>query len=1036
MTHNAPLPGWHYLGQTKDYLWGKFLPEGDRPAPVAKVKKEREPDKAIVSAEKKDKSYRSILAQLDLSDRHLEDFSRRKLQEPEIKFLGTVARSLHYGYLIPFPNVDGLYTGAQVRCDKAEGGRYKWHYIRNDWSLNNSFNENPLGVYRGGNTWVWIIEGTGVKPIVASIRHGITAIGAAGGQHYLSPKTLADTLEKLGSPKTIVFCPDAGDIHNPHVLRRIEQNIEFLESLGLQVTIAWWNQDTKDKPDIDELPNLKDVRYISPEEFWGLTGLATKPEPEWLTAARNGWEKRRQFTPEQTLNDRYLPGLPQGDLILRSAMGTGKTHQLREIVKNYPHGVVMIGSRNSLLLQTIERINEGLSTVDQLIHIHSDRSVDPLQDPCGRVALCFDSLDRFEPQWFDGKLIILDESVGSIKHLTIGGTLRGKRRKIQTLFAEGMARSGAVLAMDGNQNNTIARYLDTLRGKPILRLENTFKPVALEVTIAVGENDRDYSAVIAKAVEAVEAGHRIAFVSDSQRLCEAVDLLLTGKGKKCFRVDAKTLADKEIKALVSQPNFGKWLASIGFDAVILSPSAESGVDISTSGYFSKGFGVYFGILDTDQQTQHLRRVREINEWFIHCPSRCIIPTDSRRSFFSGTHYREIAESIALELTAAAIAGDDISPYVESLRDNPHYRVLAELKASRDYELTYTRDCLISALTTSGHNAKTIAVESDPAAKALIKELREQIIRRDATAIYSSEPMDIETARRVKQSFSASLDDRFRAERTLLLDRLPGIDSTELWTVDLVVDLLFNDRQCLKRLENWYLLNNLELESKRKRDKITASLDEAWLPDIGNRLSRLRWFEKTGILNLELSDDRITAIHNSARSPQSQATKLGFSPGKWKPKQWLNRLFHDHLGIKSADGGYCSPESDPLYKFVANRLKKELADFSQDDRTQSYTGQGVECDRNECFDHGIDNSHSQAIQTHTGQGVECDPVVKNLQASNWVGRTAKILAGMWEGLTGIIECDPFPGLTGEWRCLMSIEGLGAKSIPLSDMGAPA
>jgi len=110
MSHDAPLPGWHYLGQTKDYLWGKFLPESDRPAPVAKVQKEREPDKAIVSDVQKDKNYRAILEQLELSDRHINGFKRRNLQQTEIDFLSSVTRSLPDGYLIPFLDVEGRYS--------------------------------------------------------------------------------------------------------------------------------------------------------------------------------------------------------------------------------------------------------------------------------------------------------------------------------------------------------------------------------------------------------------------------------------------------------------------------------------------------------------------------------------------------------------------------------------------------------------------------------------------------------------------------------------------------------------------------------------------------------------------------------------------------------------------------------------------------------------------------------------------------------------------------------------------------------------
>ena len=274
MNFGEDLPGWHYLGQTRDDLWGKFFPSDGFKSEVPHISLSDRlplPEKRIVADQEKDKNYREILQQISLSDRHREDFKRRNLQQPEIQFLETIARSLPNGYLIPFPNAEGHFAGAQTRRDEADGGRYRWHYYRYDVSLDNLFGEKPLAVWQLGNSPTpWIIEGTGVKPIVASIRHGITAIGAAGGQHYLSAKTLIDTLEKLGNPDQVVFCPDAGDLHNPQVLRRIEQNIAFLESLGLQVTIAWWNQDTKDQPDIDEIPNLDGVRYLSPREFWAI----------------------------------------------------------------------------------------------------------------------------------------------------------------------------------------------------------------------------------------------------------------------------------------------------------------------------------------------------------------------------------------------------------------------------------------------------------------------------------------------------------------------------------------------------------------------------------------------------------------------------------------------------------------------------------------------------------------------------------------------------------------------------------------------
>ena len=159
MNFGEDLPGWHYQGQTSNDLWGKFFPSDGFKSELHNISLSARlpiPEKQIVADQEKDKNYRKILQQISLSDRHREDFKRRNLQQPEIQFLETIARSLPNGYLIPFPNAEGQFAGAQTRRDEAEGGRYRWHYLRYDWHLNNGFNEKPLAV--------WQLEGTGNSP--------------------------------------------------------------------------------------------------------------------------------------------------------------------------------------------------------------------------------------------------------------------------------------------------------------------------------------------------------------------------------------------------------------------------------------------------------------------------------------------------------------------------------------------------------------------------------------------------------------------------------------------------------------------------------------------------------------------------------------------------------------------------------------------------------------------------------------------------------------------------------------------------------
>jgi hypothetical protein len=99
---------------------------------------------------------------------------------------------------------------------------------------------------------------------VAAHKHGLNAIGAAGGHFSGSPNQVRDAIEVY---REVILSPDAGDINNPQVMKRWADQIKFLESLGKPILIAWWGQKTKDDDDIDELENLESIEFITPNQF-------------------------------------------------------------------------------------------------------------------------------------------------------------------------------------------------------------------------------------------------------------------------------------------------------------------------------------------------------------------------------------------------------------------------------------------------------------------------------------------------------------------------------------------------------------------------------------------------------------------------------------------------------------------------------------------------------------------------------------------------------------------------------------------------
>ena len=205
-------------------------------AKLAAKKKEEERKQSFsaraahcLSASDRHKYYTQILKELTLDEESLEDLKRRgftpeqiekcnfksikKYQELKRKYpknlpgISWTERSLFVGgagTIIPVQNVDGLIVALQLRFHKfSEGGRYRWVSTPSTAVLQTKeFGELPLAVYIPSKLRTFkivFVEGTGHKPYLAAERMGAVAIGAAGGLHVSSPKTLLDALAKIES---------------------------------------------------------------------------------------------------------------------------------------------------------------------------------------------------------------------------------------------------------------------------------------------------------------------------------------------------------------------------------------------------------------------------------------------------------------------------------------------------------------------------------------------------------------------------------------------------------------------------------------------------------------------------------------------------------------------------------------------------------------------------------------------------------------------------------------------------------------------
>jgi hypothetical protein len=258
-----------------------------------KLQQQQQRHLSTLSIEQWDKAIRRMHSQIGLSksDRKLLSQSRGMTEEqidrglyfslapyqdisaaiplnfPGVHSSGRTLTNKYQGIAIPLFDSEGRAIAIQVRVteEKVEGGRYRW--LRNSHLANG---ELPLTFIRPDivrRKQIALVEGTGFKPQIAADKLGQIVIGASGGQHSGSPQQLAKYLEAAVGEgvdtSTLQIYIDGGDVINSHVLNRLSTLVDLLTSWGKQVEIAWWGQETKDDPDIDELDDL-DAIAIDP----------------------------------------------------------------------------------------------------------------------------------------------------------------------------------------------------------------------------------------------------------------------------------------------------------------------------------------------------------------------------------------------------------------------------------------------------------------------------------------------------------------------------------------------------------------------------------------------------------------------------------------------------------------------------------------------------------------------------------------------------------------------------------------------------
>lgn len=854
--------------------------------------------------------------------------------------------------LCPFPDITGNWIGAQVRMTKAvEGGRYRW------LAGTSIKGELPVACWdtlnAGGGT-IWAVEGTGIKPALAHLKFAVPTIGASGGLFASSPQSFRQSWEHLSSKYStnrLVLAIDAGDVVNPDVTRRLYQQFTFFDQLGCDTQVAWWGQVEKKSGDVDEIADLLAVEYLTIAEFKAvldtyapiraekervrkeaaanrqLEAIASAdPEkpitvevatPEISNVSRPAqwasWLAVRKYTPDIIQSEEFVKfdaPAPGTILAVRSGLGSGKTHQLQALFAKggafQGKGAIALFARNSLVFNFINRI-------PSFSHLNSDSSLH-VKDPNSCLALCTNSLKKFtNPEWFDGKVLIIDEFSSVALHIACSSTHRKDRIEALEIWREAFSRCDSVIILDGNLTDWQVDWAaKQAPKKKVVKLNNTLQRAKAKVEILLGTptkkgkfDDTKLSPFVAPIL--ASDNKRIVF-SDSQKLLEQLDDLLTENGIITLRVDSKTIK-KDSPARLFLDDCNTWLVNnLDVDVLLISPSATSGVDIdntkiqaaldqlSASSFFPHSYGLFRGIISTDDEMQMMARYRDPDcFWHISVPKQSFLRGSDRDYDLSniqaaGRRLMDFAEQDLSWLRLNKhFLGEVFLGYIEEAQSN--YNVMFSLKnrTKESFEKDNLRECLIFALESAGHEVKQSAYFEDIEVEGRLQDSSAAVKKRVSKQIFDAEDIDEKMAEEISASWSATWEDRCKVIKAGYKRMLPGIDETEHWTQDFIEYLKYDEPKTIQGANLLHLFKNPELAEKQQKNVWAKIATERaiFLPDIYSPHLKVKALQ---FLKFEQFLDQNCSWHKN--SPEvlelvkmggrkRVIASLGFSPRKTK-----------------------------------------------------------------------------------------------------------------------------------------------------------
>jgi hypothetical protein len=164
---------------------------------------------------------------------------------------------------------------------------------------------------------------------------------------------------------------------------------------------------------------------------------------------------------------------------------------------------------------------------------------------------------------------------------------------------------------------------------------------------------------------------------------------------------------------------------------------------------------------------------------------------------------------------------------------------------------------------------------------------------EAQEIFNAPDIELSEALEIKRNFKATWEDRCKAIKFFLKERLPGIEDSALWSWEFVRRVRFDERSLLSQLDAAWQFDNPEDAEYLQRHKLLAGTRE-FLGDFSDRYLKIRALQALGLEKFldsskNWSGDCVEVVEVYERCKKKAVANLLGHPGKMKPMQWLNQL---------------------------------------------------------------------------------------------------------------------------------------------------